>query len=235
MAHFQIYVPTSMPPEMAAAAVGPLFRRGDQEPTAVPINPGPGGGRGVVLTWAETDDSGYRPERQTWTRCEAVSGAAESEYWIGFDKLSSPTPANLARAPAARMKGLPARLLDGNDWIVPNSALLQHRFRLGDDGRAARVPAPEAEGVLQLSKWAQDALERSIIDRKLIPLAEGLSVAVSLLRINYRVNIDICRILGLFDPPTIRLALLQSTNARAITLVIDLFDGATDRATAAPN
>lgn len=78
---------------------------------------GPGGNTGCVLGRSD-ERIGYFADRQTWMKMPPVPGRPkEQTLHVGCWNDARPTPAELLVPDPLR--GLPIKLKDGNDWLVP--------------------------------------------------------------------------------------------------------------------
>lgn len=138
----------------AGEAAGVLAARGiDRVGGAIAGGPGPAGpdgGRGFSFraSAGPQPDVPDDPARVRWIPIRSAADApadAPPDYWIGTDRESPPTPAELLRDEF--IPGRPVRLADGAEWEIPIArradadagmvAGLPVRLSLDDDGRRA--------------------------------------------------------------------------------------------------
>lgn len=96
---------------------------------------GPDGKPGVVFSWPTSDPRstmGYLPDSQEWIPAVERDGLAVGRYWVGFNKLSPPTPADLAWA--RQMEGGPVVMGDGRLWKIPAAGMLPKDYVLKSNG-----------------------------------------------------------------------------------------------------
>ena len=87
---------------------------------AIGVDAGPDGRPGVIIARASSDARlRYEPDRQVWHACPGPEGAAR--FSVGWYTADPPGPDDLARDDGLR--GVPLRLADGKDWIVPVAQL----------------------------------------------------------------------------------------------------------------
>ena len=114
MTQFLYYVP-----ELAARPTGETLsgldlvaRFPDGNTIFAPVTGGPDGKHGAIVA-SDAVGAVYVPDRQTWQRCH--------HWWLGWNKATPPGPADLVRRDT--LPGLPFRLADGHEWVVPVAEL----------------------------------------------------------------------------------------------------------------
>ncbi len=202
----------------------------------------PGDVAGSLVTLAdrfgETPPSpNYDPAKQVWRK------ATGAKYWVGMDKTSRPTPESLARK--KMLQGCPARLQDGNDWIVPVCvpAIFQDQMKEAGlpplIGRQLPVQmdlSDNDEIVTRLVEAYEGIAERchaffseyvgfnkppenvSPVDR----FNQKVSLAVELLTLNYHVSrVEVIGLLGCFTSDTWMNVLRAAIEADALDAMFD--------------
>jgi hypothetical protein len=194
-----------------------LLRDGDSMPMAVDvISNGPGGGGGIVFYWMRsTKLPGYHPEQQSWhaAKPDTSRNLPAARFYVSVD---GDTPDTLLRDEAARLPGYFAELADGREWAIPNSAMLPFLFGIGDQGEIVRLPKRSVAPVAERMGWAFDSLERMLRDGAEVPWEEGISYAAEMLSLNYRLNRELCLLLGLLDSQSVGRILRFSIDAKTL-------------------
>lgn len=180
---------------------GVLDRFGDRgnliERQTMPIDAGPAGSGCLIA--AGTQPPEFAPDRQQW-----MEGP---KFWVGMETDDAPKPQDLARE--VGISGYDTQLGDGNEWRVP----LLRRWDM--DRMAHVVNLPHALGPVMTNGKrtfasrvrpefsAVDALGarllESFVEERTVPMDELFADAAALLAVNYRVGIEECGLLGLFD------------------------------------
>lgn len=209
MAHYSIYIPGATAPQpqlLDQVGLPGLVRDDDWGPQIIPIlHNGPDGGGGLLFTWLDVAGvennpvAGHSAERQRWAPAprDPVRNLPEKRYWFGYEPLRPPTPTDLLRLHP--LPGFHAILADGNEWQLPNSQRLPHRYALGEDGREKAVVKSAYEEVSRKMQWCYDAIEAYVRfggDRNPVEYRDYLAWMLSQ---NYRLNLQICYWLQLFD------------------------------------
>lgn len=145
---------------------------------------GPDGGTGVLAAWDER--LSIRPT-QDWT---PVDGG---RYWLGREQGEPITPGMLARS--KQHAGQDVLLDDGHAWHVPVARQLPQCFTLeGLSVKPAYKPYWDA-AYKALDTWL--VVDEVEAPRWAIPWEAGFAFAAQALEMNYRVNADILRWLGI--------------------------------------
>lgn len=209
MAHYSIYIPGATAPNPALldqVGLPGLVRDNDVGPQLVPIlNNGPDGGGGLLFTWLDVAGiqnnpvQGYSADVQRWEPAprDPVLGLPEKRYWFGFEPQRPPTPEDLLRRNP--LPGFHAPLADGNDWLVPNSQRLPHRFAFGADGHETTVVKPEYAELYRKMQWCYDAVEAYVRYGGRRDPVQFRDYLAGMLSQNYRLNLPLCYWLQLFD------------------------------------
>jgi hypothetical protein len=210
-----IFIPGKFGPNLdhlSEVGLADLLRDGDRGPNASDlVHGGPGGAPGVLFSW---DVAQYKPDAQTWQPCkpDPARGLAAGRFWFGSAKDSTPGPDDFLRDAPARLRGFPVELADGREWLVPNGMMLPCRFALDESGQPAKVPTRPVEKIHERTLWAFQAAASWIRGEAEIPWPEALDYAAFMLSLNYRVNLEICLTLELFDEKNLGLLLARSTD-----------------------
>jgi len=193
---------------------------GDPGPMAVDvISNGPGGGPGVIFYWLGGERlPGYFPASQTWhvAKPDAQRNLPAGRFQICLDGA---TPETLIRHPKARLDGFPVELGDGHEYIVPSGIKLPFRFAMGDQGETIRLPTRKVERIHERTLWAFRTLEASMQAGIEIDFEESISYAAEMLSVNYRVNREICLLLGLFDGQNVGRLMARSTDLEKLLAI----------------
>jgi len=114
MTQFLYYVPelTARPTGETLSGLDLVARFPDGNTIFAPVTGGPDGKHGAIVA-ADAVGAVYVPDRQTWQRCH--------HWWLGWNKATPPGPADLVRRDT--LPGLPFRLADGHEWVVPVAEL----------------------------------------------------------------------------------------------------------------
>jgi hypothetical protein len=198
--HYQIYLPGSNgadPGQLAAVGLGDLLRPYDDAPMWFPVDGGPDGR-------ADADDVRHLPA---------------GRYWYGVDRRLPVTPDCLRRR--RTVDGLsPLVLLDGQAWVFPNVLCLPARVVL-DRGRLAEAPRPEWQPIADRGQWALEMLLANLTADTPVPWPEAYRYCAEMLGVNYRVDLEICVRLGLFDRDNLATAISRTLDVARIKSVLD--------------
>lgn len=162
-----------------------------------PVGKGPGGGRGMIVAWTPAGHAriGFRPDAQQWQRAVPRDGLAAGRYWIGFDRDTPPTPADLKRP--YQSPGAWVQLGDGRDWLMPRPEELPREFILQDDGTPRfAVQRRYHDFYVESLRWRQffaDAKPNATYE-----YADLCEFALAGLAVNYRLTIELAHALKLF-------------------------------------
>ena len=204
-----------------------LLREGDAGPNASDLlSAGPSGERGVVLSWGVP---GYKPDMQTWSPCkpDANRKLPAGRFLLGFERSAlrpdgeADLPSALARSATVQFDGPLVRLADGNAWRIPNGMRLPYRFGLDDAGHVAKVVRPEYSRIHERTLWAFEAVRGEVAGEQAIDELQGLDYCAFLLGLNYRVNLEVCLALGLFDGAAIGRVMFASTDSEKLIAIAD--------------
>lgn len=137
---------------------------------------------------------GYYPDSQTWT--EAGPGV-----WIGIDRLSPVTPADLVRRET--VPGDVVRLTDGNGWQIPKVRTARGGtelpFAMWRDA-TGRLRQHVRANYRELWNWAAEVWGLLYNDGAVVwDLGEMLDYTTAVLAINYRFDVNVQRVVGLID------------------------------------
>jgi hypothetical protein len=166
----------------------------------------------------------YRPERQSWTpaKPDLKRGLPGGRCWFGWNKADGlPAPGALERLPEATFEGMRVKLGDGNEWIVPNGTRLPVRFVLDDAGIPVKLPTRAVEAIHARTLWAFEKTSAYLRDGAPIPWKEGLDYCAFMLGLNYRVNLEICLLLELFNEESIGTLMARSTDLPKLMALCD--------------
>lgn len=200
MAHFEIYVPNArrnLPAVLLldGLGLGGLLRAGDRVPDLVDVaeGSGPDGGRGLIVAWSQ----GRSPEMLAWNPAaeDALHRLPAGRFSFGFDVRSTVAPSDLQRDEAAFDGGNYATLADGRQWVVP---YLQGVFFRATTSRFETESIATAH---HLKALAESRRGPEVWD--LAELNAAADACADLLSFNYRVNRELCLVLGLFDVPSL--------------------------------
>lgn len=137
---FAIYIPgDDLPDEQKLVFVGlPHLAR---NAAGIGTGEGPDGKPGIVFSWPDPKNPRstmpYLPNQQEWIPAVERDGLPARRYWVGFDKLSPPTPSDLAWA--RQMEGGPVVMGDGRMWNIPAAGKLPKDYVLQENGMPAEV------------------------------------------------------------------------------------------------
>jgi len=163
---------------------------------------GPDKGAGVIIAHEALDPErvGYWPEKQTWRRA--------GDLWIGFEAECPPGPEDLVRDDPG-IRGIPVKLGDGREWIVPpgnrrsEQPWLPYRRDLQDDGSHAIAIVEQYQPYIDAVDTAFEKLVEADADlnvfSQLMTDDQTWALAYAALAIAYRVSkweIDTLRLLN---------------------------------------
>jgi hypothetical protein len=223
----QIFIPNksgNSPDYLREVGLGDLLRldAGDSGPQSIDVVAnGPGNQRGSVFYWLGSESHpGYHPQSQTWVaaKLDKQRQLPAGRFWLCLDGA---TPDTLVRDESCRLAGYFVELADGNRWVVPNGMLLPMRPALDDTGSIVKLPARKFEAIHNRTLWALSAIEALHRQGTEIPYAESVVYAAEMLSLNYRVNLEICDALGLFDDQNIGRILFCSTDRDRLLAIAD--------------
>ncbi len=206
------------PKHFAGVGLAELLREGDPRPNSnEPLVPGPGGKRGVIYSWGI---AAYKPDEQDWFEAKRAPLLPAGRFWCGWPKGQRPGPDELLRDRGTTLDGYRARLGDGKEWCVPNSMILPFRFALGDDGQIEKPIARPYEAIREQALWALGEVERYVRQEADIDWEKAVKYCAFMLSINYRVNLEICLALELFDDKNVgRIMSLSSDYERIVAIL----------------
>lgn len=198
------------------------------------VTGGPDGGDGVILAVGPHDGRvAYLKDAQDWQpapapQCAAgpTAGTAPS-WWLGFDRASPPTPADLARP--EMLRGRAVALGDGRDWTIPAARLwveqecaavpvngLPQQLALANQGGLTMLPLPQwrplSDAGMRVWSGLQFSEKRISIN---LPLDDEWTIAIDALAANYRLGAEEVSALGL----------VTTSNLASILLALVDFDG----------
>jgi hypothetical protein len=220
----QIFLPNKAgfkPEDFREVGLEDLLRDGDLLPDAYDlVRPGPAGMMGTVLCWRHASNRpGYRPECQAWqpAKPDKTRGLSAGRFYLCLDETA---PETLAREKAACLDGgIPVRLADGREWTLPNGTRMPVRFALDDQGQVIRLPTRKVEKIYERTLWAYRSLETYAREGTPVPCEEALAYLAEMLSINYRVNLEICLALGLFDESNFVRAMAYTTDLPKLQMI----------------
>lgn len=182
------YLPERREPDAAAleaaglTGVLPVGKRAWRQ-----VSRGPDGGAGLIVC---ATAAGYYPERQAWSE----SPLDADSWWIGIE--GSVTPDDLVRDET--LQGLPLRLADGNEWVVPlvlkdgSSDHLPGITKVDGAGEPFTRPDPQWDPLrTAAARVEQVALALDVetdVDAGEVTYRELFDIAVLALSTNYRVG-----------------------------------------------
>lgn len=169
------------------------------------ISAGPGGGAGIILAFDRHDGQipavRYAADAQTWRKGPA------GKFWVGVDNDDHPGPDDLIRRSPA--DGERIKLLDDNEWIIPRivsplrANALHKLITLDDDGETwLYVPMPEDEAIIADGNKVLDLAKNCNGGNIRIDFQEGTRIAISALKMNYRIGpleVDLLHLLSESD------------------------------------
>lgn len=227
MAHYLLFFPNASGCSdkiLIKAGLSELVREGEQGPEYMEVPNGPGGKNGVLVTWRKPE-SDRNPRflihsEQEWVEAPSIGDLPAGRYWVGIDKENPPEPMDLVRDNP--IGGLKVTLADGYSWTVPTISRFPNRYKLLDGGEISRVCKDEyakfyelgMKVVAEIMKQFSDieevrdrikGIEEYQID---VTAKDGLKLIASALALNYRINWELCFLLGLLDERTGALALM---------------------------
>jgi hypothetical protein len=110
------------------------------------------------------------------------------------------TPADLARN--RQLPGLPVKLQDGQEWLIPIAKQLPHKIELDADGEPVRrILGRYAAFYAEAGKYYD--LLRGYRSGEPLTIAGAFAFAVEALALNYRINRDVADFLELFTEENI--------------------------------
>lgn len=129
MAHFRILIPNSTAPpadELRRVGLGDLLRDNDRPPTGAPLNGGPGGVRGLCISWepdhitqpgVQAPRYEYDANRDTAIEAPAdpLNKLPQGRFWLLLEKSRPVLPADVKRQP-----------VDSFDGLLPSSSEPEH-------------------------------------------------------------------------------------------------------------
>jgi hypothetical protein len=212
---YQIYIPNVTGPlvdHLVAAGLGDILD--PNNPPAGTLAPqGPDGASGMVFYWSPPPrPPGYRPEQQVWTACKARKDLHAGRVWLGRSggqksevgdqksdlrpPISDLDPASIARR--TQLPGIPVRLADGQEWLVPTALRLPKRWTLGDDGEGKPAVQDRYRAFYSRCETMFNWFRNYSPGEHDVTIPGGFSLAVEALSLNYRLNADLIDWLGLF-------------------------------------
>ena len=199
---------------LAAVGLADLFRSGDAAAVCADVLAGPRGQTGQIWTWQEgTNIAAYQPDRQQWEPCTAdpTAGLAAGRFWWGFTD-GPVTELDLQRKSAVKGKSIELR---GESWVVPNVAFLPQVFGFDAAGVVMKCADPEFKQFVADCEWAGKVLKgESVPDWKL-----ELEVAVRILAVNYRINLELAVRLDLLTPDILTSVILRAMDQQELLAI----------------
>lgn len=195
MAGYLIYLPgrnQQSPDHLTAVGLADL--QTDNPPSQHQIGIGPDGGSGTLLWWENprrmdsVPAKRYDEDTQTWHK------RRRGAVWYGWEVERPPTPFCIERR--SPMPGFAVPLADGNEWIVPNVQQVPAVLGIDDDGKLTREVAAAYRDYYRQAWEALNWFDESYASG-VVPFEEAFYLAVNALSINYRLNADLCSLLGL--------------------------------------
>ncbi|MFM9964440.1 MAG: hypothetical protein ACKV2Q_24825 [Planctomycetaceae bacterium] len=156
MAHFRVLIPNSTAKpadELRRVGLGELLRDNDRKPVGYPLSGGPGGLRGLCISWDadHVTQPGVKSPRYEFdaARDSAIEAPADpthqlaqGRFWLIIDKLEPITPQDLKRQPVDSFEGLLPKSSDPEHVRTAKAERLKSLTRfagntvtLGDGGR----------------------------------------------------------------------------------------------------
>jgi hypothetical protein len=236
VAHYLIFIPGASGAghgPLIDAGLGSLLRSDDSGPLAIAVDNGPKGS-GVVYTWLGEEHEhsprpGYYSDSQEWH--ESWNG----KFWLGIEIGRPPQPADLSRR--QQVPGKPLTMADGFTWLMPTLTLLPHKFVVNGDGEIAREIKDQyaeffnvgmniaSEMMLQfgmIEEYRDRNPKAKIEDLEIkVTVKNGLELITRALNLNYRLNLEICTMLGMLDERATGAALIHFCELAEIRLVND--------------
>ncbi len=196
MAGYFIYLPgrnQQSPDHLSAVGLAEL--QTDDKPSQHQIGIGPDGGSGTLLWWERPDRIDrvpirkcYDAETQTWHK------RRRGAVWYGWEIDNPPGPLCVERR--TPLPGFPVVLGDGYEWIVPSVQQLPAVLGIDDDGKLTREVVAAYQGYYRQAWEALNWFDAAYSSGDVL-FDDAFRFAVQALSINYRVNADLCTLLGL--------------------------------------
>lgn len=138
-----------------------------------------------VVVEGDDEKANLAGERQCWHEVKRDDGT--TNYWIGWDKASPPTPADVQRDKL--VDGHYVMLGDGNEWLIPvvgpYRSRLPQEFRVNGKGELIADVKRDYRKLLKDS----ESLRTRWMENGTVLKAEFWMYAASLLEVNYRVGL----------------------------------------------
>jgi hypothetical protein len=202
---YQIFIPGGRGCDVAQLRAVGLETILDPEfgPSEFDVTSGPQGQCGACFAWLDTLHPERDPRRpgmhldqQIWTPCKPRGGLAAGRFWLGRDKGRKIKPSDLARR--TQQPGLPVKLDDGQEWLVPAAVRLPHRYALDAEGRESRQVVDRFREFYARAEHFYNVFLKIQVQPGVV-VEGGWPFAIEALALNYRVNADLVDWLGLFS------------------------------------
>lgn len=136
------------------------------------------------------------------------------KFWVGTNPDNKCVPADLKRPRI--WPGTDVKLKDGLVWHIPHYRKAEHSFQLDEEGNTIRAPKPEyreliekCENVIEqifetlgIVQWLKDPDSRNqdvSEELKVVTIQDGLSLAMEIVALNYRITEQIAIALDFID------------------------------------
>lgn len=199
---YQIYVPGGVRgpdllqrlgiTELVAGAPGPFF-------TELLAN-GPDGKAGLLLEFTPNAKGEFHGRQ--WKACapDLELNLPAGRFWWGFPPQGL-HPDTLLRSPL--LAGHMMTLGDGRKWRIPNMLLLPHSYIVDElTGDEAKEVLPRWNALYDRMTWAYGVLKAIVENDSTATAEEGRECRIymaEVLATQYRVNLELCRRLKLFN------------------------------------
>ncbi|QDT26797.1 hypothetical protein Enr10x_21070 [Gimesia panareensis] len=200
---------------LVEAGLEMLLRPGDDSPKFADLpGPGPGDLPGQIVSWGSSECLAYLPEQQTWTPAppDPKREQPAERYWIGRPKGQLPGPKDLARKADSTYDGIPMRLGDGNNWVMPNALRFPHYLGYDESGHYDRFPANECRSLYDRTLWALDHAQQVMRNETEFDDQRTFEYVIEMLAINYRICPQLVSMLQLFNDANLFRAMCNTTD-----------------------
>lgn len=158
-------------------------------------NPGPDGGKGLLVSIHAGECVRYEPSIQRWDR--------RNGFWIGCEK--DVQPSQLLRE---SIPGEPVVLADGNEWVIPianpmfETCTLDQWMKIDENGAWVREVADEFQELSRLALEIAEHIGGSLRDGEMrFPYSdqETWDILARIIAVNYDLDLDEISILRLLN------------------------------------
>lgn len=219
MAGYLIYLPgrnQQSPDHLSAVGLADL--QTDDAPSQHQIGIGPDGGSGTLLWWENPRRMDRVPAKRYDADTQVWHKRRRGAVWYGWEVERPPTPLCIERR--SPMPGFGIPLADGNEWVVPNVQQLPAVLGLDDDGKLTREVAAAYQDYYRQAWDALGWFDESCSSGA-VPFDEAFRFAVLALSINYRLNVDLCSVLGLLRTDNVLSLVAAAVEREALLATLD--------------